>query len=381
MAKCSGCSANCGCRLSVSNPDPSLTLTLMGDGSASNGWVLSGVASGGGGSGQVLFVTVGTPGPVVFGGLLGTPPDLLATADFVTDGVNDNVGIQQAIDAVALLKTTSGEDVILLILPGLYLVNAALVPKGITIRGYHRDMTTLQMSTGGGAPANTRLFDGSVSGTNSLDIADISLTNVTGAATIFVDTLMARNNSISSINSTDLADVVFTNFEVDARGYFSDNSFPFASTTNLSVTGSSLGGYIISNNTFNGSVVVGSALNLSNVVIENNFFNGSTNILNITADGSDWKIVNNTTSGSMVLNPAGVNSASYVISGNSFGSGMTISDITSTSIIGNYTGFLDLTNVQLSTIIGNNINSGPVGPLAALDLDTCLYYFRNSGGR
>lgn len=136
------------------------------------------VAGGGGGGGQKTVITVGTPGIVSFGNLGATPAALFATADYQGDGINDNVAIQAAIDFAAGLAGTL-QDVLVLILPGIYLVNVPLDTKSVFISGTGNSATTaFYTATFLGAPANTR----TISAAAATNLRLIGIQNSTGGA-------------------------------------------------------------------------------------------------------------------------------------------------------------------------------------------------------
>lgn len=175
MAICSGCSANCGCSLTVSNPDPSLTLTLLGDGSAANQWILSGVASGGGGGScnQKTVYTVATVGTTlsgVFGLDVATPEPFRSCADFIGDGVNDNVAIQAAFDAAAPVSPGTPADKVLL-LPGFFRLTATMDLKGVGLSGTRTTSSVLVPASAFGRIFSNTGFNGSLNDFSLLSVS------------------------------------------------------------------------------------------------------------------------------------------------------------------------------------------------------------------
>lgn len=169
MAICSGCSsAACNCVLTVLDT-PSLNLTLTGTGAAATPWVLSGVAAGGS-CAQKNVYTVSTVGPAGFGGV-GTPEPFLSCADFMGDGINDQLAIQAAVEAAfnsgGSFITSSAKVVIL---PGLYQIQAPIDTKGVSVEGVPNggnrsgsvrndySDTLLFDSAIGGGPGGVRFF-------------------------------------------------------------------------------------------------------------------------------------------------------------------------------------------------------------------------------
>lgn len=133
----------------------------------------------GSGGGQKWAFTVATPGIGAFGNLGATEPSLLATADFIGDGVDDSVAIQAGIDAIRALAA-GGTDVLLLILPGYYVVNTTLDTKGIFIRGTEFVQSTVfYTATFLGSAANISTIDNTGSG-GTVSLRSIYIQNVTG---------------------------------------------------------------------------------------------------------------------------------------------------------------------------------------------------------
>ena len=137
MARCAGCSGEgCFCNLQVLDTE-TVNMFLTGNGSTETPWTISATAEGGGGGDcqQKNLYTVATVGPSGLGFDLGTPDPFLDCADFIGDGINDNVAIQAAIDAAqgGMVALTIWPEVYLN--AGLFMTAAAINCKGIPIRG------------------------------------------------------------------------------------------------------------------------------------------------------------------------------------------------------------------------------------------------------
>lgn len=169
MAKCSGCSGTCNCHISPTGTN----VTVTGDGSVATPWVVN--ASGGGGGGRAPFYTVSTLG-IAPG--FGTPAPFAGTADFNGDGVNDQVAIQNAINASYAAGTTVKPSIYLM--AGGYAINGPINTKGIHIWSNRGPGDASLVKTAGG-----RLFDNSLGGTFGLiDIEGFNILDFTGGGAL-----------------------------------------------------------------------------------------------------------------------------------------------------------------------------------------------------
>lgn len=159
--------AGCNCLLEAGT-----NVTITGDGSSGTPYHIS--ASGGGGGAAELFFTVATPGIVAFGNAYATPANQFAAADFKTNGVTDNVGIQAAIDAAVAFAAPTGLQPTVYLLSGIYILGASLDTKGIQIKGAGRDFTQLYCVAGVGTPVGTIAIDNTISGA-SIDLEDLQI--------------------------------------------------------------------------------------------------------------------------------------------------------------------------------------------------------------
>lgn len=120
--------------------------------------------SGGGGGTYPGVVTVSTPS---FSASLGTPEPYLSAADFVGDGVSDDVAIQAAIDQVESI--VGNALAVVLLFPGLYMLSNSIDQKGVTIfswgdGGLQGGSAVLSAGVLGGTPQ--RIIDNSPSNIN-----------------------------------------------------------------------------------------------------------------------------------------------------------------------------------------------------------------------
>jgi len=157
MAKCAGCS---GGLISVSHSDTNC-IHLTGDGTSGSPLVAtlqidpaspaaitcgaSGLSVEGGSSAcaQKNMYTVSTVGPTGLGVYLGTAEPFLSCADFIGDGINDDVAIQTAVTA-----SYSAYNVALPLPPEIYLntgifgLSASVDVKGAPLRGAYNTLIT-----------------------------------------------------------------------------------------------------------------------------------------------------------------------------------------------------------------------------------------------
>ncbi len=384
MARCVGCAASA----TVSHSDTNC-IHLTGDGSVATPLVATLEISpdagnelvcranglfaptGGGGGGQVLYFTVATPGPNGFGGIGSTPPTLLASADFTGDGINDSVAIQAAIDASSALVATTGIGAVVLILPGIFTVNSPLQPKAIRMIGQDVASTILDTATFLGAPANTRTFDGTISGSSSIDIENIQINSSTGgAAAIKADNLQMRSCSITSDGKG--ADGAIVDVGLIANTYFVPSIFEynFIGGTSLPFPDPALlirnpfGGVSCSivHNLFAADVVLTGA-NQQNMEISDNDFSDSNLIFN-APNLTHFKVrENRIQQGSILATLAGGSSFYWTVTGNTIQGGQInidtlivskfIANIVQSTLFGTAYVF---TNCGESTIEGNTVD-------------------------
>lgn len=283
------------------------------------------VAGGGSGGGQVLYFTVATPGPNGFGGVGATPPTLLASADFVGDGINDSVAIQAAIDASAALAATTSVGAVVLILPGIYVVNTPLQTKGIALIGQAVEYTIFYTVVSLGAPANSRTIDATISGSQFVHVENLQFLNQTGgAAVIKAQFLKMINCTVTGdgkgadaglIDIGGIGDPVSGAYGRFENNIVSGTTSPFPDP-GLIIRDPIYTDYIIRNNSFtadvdftgsnhNNAQIIGNSFQSCNLnfnttslvrfkIHENRFSNGS--ILAALAGGSSffWSVVDNT---------------------------------------------------------------------------------------
>lgn len=377
MARCAGCSGvvhgntNCihlagaGTSLDpllatpVISPDAGNELVCRANG-------LFSPPGGGGGGGKQLYFTVGTPGPNGFGGVGGTPAPLLATADYVGDGINDSVAIQAAIDASEAFTLTTGEGVVVLILPGIFVVNTPLRPKGIPIKGQEAAYTLFYTATFLGAPANTRTLDATISGQQVTHIEGIQISSLTGGAAVI------KSQSLIMLNCTVLGDgkgadaglIDVGNIISPTNGYGSfDNNIVGGTSSPFPDPGLILrdpfgSNYSIRYSTFTADLVVtGSNHNNGNIV--DNTFQNCNIVLNSTSL-TRFSIRNNTISGgSITATLVGGSSFFWTIEGNIIEFGhISIDSLIISKIRGNIvSAFLKGNAIELSNS-GENIIEG-----------------------
>lgn len=305
MARCAGCSS-----FSVSHSNTNC-IHLTGDGTSGTPLIatlqidpaspsaitcgpagLSVAGGGGGGGGNVIYFTVGTPGVAAFAGTGATPPTLFAAADFQGDGVNDSVAIQAALNASAALTASSGVGAIVLILPGIYVVNTPLQPKGIPIIGSGPvEGVIFYTATFIGAPANTRTIDATISGSQFVHLENVQINALTGgAAVIKGQGLYMLNCAILGDGKgadAGLIDVgAIANPISSAYGRFEYNtvsgtSSPFPDP-GLIIRDPLFNDYVINHNTFTADVVF-TGSNHNNVEIVGNIFQSCSLIFNTTS--------------------------------------------------------------------------------------------------
>lgn len=181
MAICAGCTAvtGCTCALQVDNgSSTNITFTLTGTGATLDPWILSAAASGGGGTcSEKLYYTVASVGPAGFGGLAATPEPFQSCADFLGDGVNDQVAIQAAVDAAATSPTSVFPTVFVQV--GYFIITSPISPRSTTIKGASKDWTLLVSGAYLGGAAS-RIFDNAADGA-SLIVSDMTF-GVAGAS-------------------------------------------------------------------------------------------------------------------------------------------------------------------------------------------------------
>lgn len=334
MARCAGCAAS-----AVNHTDTNC-IHLTGDGSVATPLVatleispdagnelvcrangLFAPTGGGGGGGQVLYFTVGTPGVVAFAGTGATPPTLFATADFQGDGINDSVAIQAAIDAAVAVAASSSIYPVVLILPGIYLVNTPLQAKAMPIIGQEVTDTVFYTATFLGAPANTRTIDTTISGDPSTHIENIQINSLTGGAAII------KSSSLYAINCAFLGDGKGADAGLLDIGIIGNLSTGYGRFENNSVSGTSApfpdpglilrdpGGLrpiSIRNNVFSTDFVI-TGINNDNAQIVANNFSDSNIILNATSQ-TRFNIQNNhLTNGSILATLAGGSSFYWTV--------------------------------------------------------------------
>lgn len=156
MAICSGCSADvCSCALQISNPDPSLTLSLSGTGQSGDPWILSGVANV---NACPEYITVSASNAFA------SSADIYRDcADFQCDGVDDQIEIQAAIDASFAQAGLGNVPPVVLLLPGAYLLSAPIDTKSITLKGLGQATTLLATPEAIGGVGGNRLIDNTAS--------------------------------------------------------------------------------------------------------------------------------------------------------------------------------------------------------------------------
>jgi hypothetical protein len=340
--------------------------------------------AGGGGGGQVLYFTVGTPGPVAFGGIGATPAALLATADFVGDGVDDSVAIQAAIDASASIVATTSVGVVVIILPGIYVVNTSLRPKGIPLRGQVVEFTTFFTATAFGAPANTRVIDGTISGPSFTNVENIQFQSQTGGAAVIKSQDLHMANCVV-LNDSMGADAGFidvgsiTSTISNAFGVFKNNLIAVSgggTTTDpgLIIRNTLSSKYKISNNSFNADLAFTGSNNDNVYVAENTFTNGSIllNAINLTR----FKIrENRITNGSISASLSGGSSFFWTVVDNTVeNGGIDIDSLIVSKIRGNtvsatlFGNAIELLNSGELLITGNTVDAAANNGLI---LDTC----------
>lgn len=393
IARC-GCSgAGCGCTIhvdhtncigmdisgfgSVDDPfiitaDPILSPD-MGNGLECRGNGLFAAAGGGGGGGQVNYFTVGTPGPAAFGGLYATPPTLLATADFVGDGINDSVAIQAAIDASDTLATTTGVGSTILILPGIFTVNTPLRPKGIPIIGQALEYCVLYTATSLGAPANTRTIDSTLSGSTFTHIENFQINSLTGGAAIIKSQYLYMLNCVvvgdgkgADAGLLDVGKIAGIAGFGAGYGRFENNivggtSSPFPDP-GLIIRDTSGGNYSINHNIFTADLDFTGSNHVSVRVTENAFTSCN---LNLNAPSLTYFEIRNNQfqTGSIIATLAGGSSFYWTISDNKIFNGQISVDslivskindnIINCILLGNA---IELTTSGVNTVSGNTID-------------------------
>lgn len=388
MSKCAGCSSgisevthtntNCIHLTGAGTTLSPLVATLQID-PASPAAITCGasglsVAGGGGGGGQVLYFTVGTPGPTGFGGLYATPPTLLATADFVGDGVNDSVAIQAAINASDTLATTTGVGAVVVILPGIFVVNTPLQPKGIPIIGQDVGYCVLYTSSAFfGAPANTRTIDGTIAGTNFTHVENLQINGLSGGAAVIKSQLLYMINCViagdgkgADAGLIDVGKIGGLAGFGSGFGRFEDNvvggtSSPFPDP-GLILRDTSGGPYSIARNVFTADLDFTGSNHVGARITENTFTSCNLNLN--TTSLTYFEIRNNQFStGSIIATLAGGSSFYWTISENKIFNGRIYIDslivskihdnILSSILLGNS---IELLNSGVNTIEGNTID-------------------------
>lgn len=329
------------------DPNVSNSLSLSASG-------LMGTGGGGGGGGNVIYFTVGTPGPNGFGGVGATPPTLFAAADYQGDGVNDSVAIQAALDASAALAATTSVNAVVLILPGIYVVNTSLQPKGVPLIGAGPvESTIFYCASFLGAPANTRTIDSTISGSQFTHVENLQLLSQNGGAAVI------KSEFLQMINCSVLGDSAGADAGLIDVGYISNPlSAAFGRFEGNTVSGTSspfpdpglilrdpiASNYVIRNNSFSTDVVI-TGSNHSNAYIDDNLFQSANLNLNATSL-TYFKIRGNRFSnGSILATLAGGSSFFWQILNNTIENGQINLDSLIVSVING--------NIVQSTLFGD----------------------------
>lgn len=418
MARCAGCSS-----FSVSHSDTNC-IHLTGDGTSGDHLIAALQISpdagnelvcranglyaptGGGGGGQKTVITVGTPGIVAFGGQAATPAALFATADYQGNGVNDSVAIQAAIDFAAALAGTL-QNVVVEILPGIYVVNTPLDTKGVWIQGTGDHGTTaFYTATFLGAAANTR----TINTTMPVNLRWIGIQNSTGGSAAIKCQLLNQLEECDIAGDVNGADQGV--IECEGFGYISHSTIACTTTgqNNLAVTGSvTASGYtrswLINSSITNSNVIftgvngtptdiyisgnrfvsanftmTGAGKNFSDFNINNNVFENCT--ITLKGDGSyNNSFTNNTlNNGQMIIaseNPGVTNVFQWRVIGNQIQTqntvnALNVSDCNYSTISDNYIYIpffhgIVLTNCLKVTVVGNNLRDYGAGAANTYD--------------
>lgn len=211
--------------------------------------------SGGGGAGNDLFFTFGTPGIVSFGGAGATPAAMLALATAQGDGVDDAVALNALITTVAGMYPPTAAPSIF-ILPGLYIIGSTPIdPQGVLLRGSGSSITQIYNSPSLGSIVGTRTIDTS----DAVYLESLVFVSLgSGAATIFGATVGNIRSCSFTIDDTgvDPAALYFSDGGTSAIGTPSITDSSFLGQAGLSTPvlqfGSGGGGssFLVSNNVF-----------------------------------------------------------------------------------------------------------------------------------
>lgn len=137
MAICAGCSSACNCAADG--------ITITGAGTVGDPFVAVG---GGGGCTQKNIYTVATVGPAGLGLDLSTQEPFRSCADFIGDGINDQVAINAACTAaVGALVLDIYPEVYLN--SGVFATSASIDAQGVTIKGSTRTIVTNNAAASG----------------------------------------------------------------------------------------------------------------------------------------------------------------------------------------------------------------------------------------
>lgn len=238
--------------------------------------------NGGGGGGGQLFYTVGTPGVAGFGNFFKSPPDMFAVADFQSNGVDDSIAIQAAINAAAALAPTTGLQPTVYILPGIYIMGQTIDTNGIRLIGYGSSFTQLYWYTPLGTPANTIAIDNTGSGGDVL-LEELQILSSVGSGQPTItgpgSTGEYRRVSITANDSSG------GSFRVLWNGQIIDSTISGNGGDLLGGNASGGGGGIIENSTIGGDIHISFPSTITNSTLHSVTLVDTTN--------SDIRFVNN----------------------------------------------------------------------------------------